>query len=174
MTEKRKFLALFEDIDPAADSMDALQRLGVDRDEIEVISGSPIKPEMLGRPHPPSNVPKFALGGAVAGLILGLFLAFVTPRLYVLYVGGKPLSPGAPSTVVLFEMIMLLMLISTFLGVFLESMFPSYDKKEYVSEISDGDIAILIDIDEQKQNELETAMKNAGAKIVREAERTQP
>jgi len=174
MTDKLKILALFEDIDPAAHSMDALDELGIKQKNVEVISGSPIKPEMLGRPHPYSNVPKFALGGAIAGAVLGIFLAFVTPRLYVIIVGGKPISPGAPSIVVIFEMIMLLMLIATFLGVFLESTFPSYEKKEYVPELSDGDIAIVVEIDPDKHTALETAMKNAGAKLVRIAERQQP
>lgn len=174
MTDKLKILALFEDIDPAAHSMDALHDLGVEHDEIEVISGSPVKPEMFARPHPHSNVPRFAFVGAVFGALVGVFLAFVTPRLYKIYVGGKPLSPGAPSIVVIFEMIMLLMLIFTFLGVFIESFLPSYEEKEYVPEISDGDIAILVDIDAEKQSELETAMKNAGAKMVRIAERQQP
>ena len=174
MTDRLKILALFEDIDPAADSMDALHDLGVSQEEIEVISGSPIKPEMLGRPHPHSRVPQFALGGAVLGAFVGALLAFVTPRLYKVYVGGKPLSPGAPSVVVIFEMIMLLMLIATFLGVFLESVFPSYEKKEYVPEISAGDIAVVIDIAPDKQAALEAAMKKAGAKMVRVAERQQP
>ena len=174
MTEKLRILALFEDIDPAANSMDALHELGFSDDEIEVISGSPIKPEMLGRHHPHSNVPRFAFGGAIFGALLGGFLAFVTPRMYPIIVGGKPLSPGAPSTVVIFELLMLLMLISTFIGVFLESTFPDYTKKEYVPEISDGDIAVLVDIEPERQSVLENAMKNAGAKMVRVAERQQP
>jgi len=173
MTEKLKILALFEDIDPAAHSMDALHDLGIGHEEVEVITGSPIKPEMMGRHHPHSKVPLFAFVGSVGGLFIGILLAFVTPRLYPLNVGGKGLSPGAPSIVVIFEMIMLFMLISTFLGVIFESMFPDYTKKEYHPEISDGHIAVLIDIEPDQQSALEDAMKNAGAKTVRVAERQQ-
>jgi hypothetical protein len=167
MTEKIKVLALFDDIEPAAKGTDALKILGIEDHDTEVITGSPINPEMLGRHHPHTNVPRWALAGSVSGLALGLFLAFVTPRLYRLNVGGKPISPGAPSIVVVFEMIMLLMLIFTFLGVFFESVYPSYEKKEYISEISDGDIAFIFEIEQEQISKFENSLLQAGAKIVR-------
>lgn len=173
MTEKLKILALFEEIDPAADSMDALHEMGIGHEDVDVISGSPIRPEMLGRHHPHSRVPLFAFGGSAFGMFIGILLAFLTPRLYPLNVGNKPLSPGAPSIVVMFEMTMLFMLIFTFLGVFLESMFPDYSKKEYLPELSDGDIALLVEIAPEQQIALEKAMKNSGAKLVRIAEKEQ-
>lgn len=173
MTEKIKMLALFDDIEPAAAGTDTLHNLGLSNHDFEVITGSPINPEMLGRHHAHTNVPRFALGGAIFGLFVGILLAFITPRLYKLNVGGKPLSPGAPSIVVLFEMIMLMMLIFTFLGVFLESVFPSYEKKEYVPEISDGDIAFIFDCSTEDQAEFEKALTEAGANKVRLIERQQ-
>jgi hypothetical protein len=66
-----------------------------------------------------------------------------TPLLYFVPVGGQPKVPVPPSVVVLFELTMLGLLISTFLGVFLDSTFPSYRPMEYVPEISDGKIAVL-------------------------------
>ncbi|MCB2179945.1 DUF3341 domain-containing protein [bacterium] len=174
MSEKIKLVALFEDIDKAAVGIDALEDLGLAENHIEVISGAPIQPGMLGRRHFHTRVPKFALGGSILGGFIGFFLAFVSPNLYKVYVGGKPLSPGAPSIVVMFEMIMLFMLISTFLGVFYESVFPDYRKKEYVSEISDGQIAMLFDCEPQEQSRFSQALSTAGAASVRVAERQQP
>lgn len=174
MSEKIKLLALFENVDLAADGVDVLQDNEISENDLQVITGAPINPAMLGRHHAHTNVPKIAFGGAVLGGLIGFFLAFVTPRLYKVYVGGKPLSPGAPSVVVLFEMIMLFMLIATFLGVFFESRFPSYEKKEYVPEISDGQIAFVFEVDPSKQTSIEQALQNAGAASVRIAERQQP
>lgn len=174
MAEKVKILALFDNIDPAAEGVDALEELGVAEGDLDVITGAPINPGMLGRHHYKSRVPKFAFGGAIFGALLGSFLAFVTPRLYKVYVGGKPLSPGAPSVVVLFEMIMLLMLIATFLGVFLESVFPSYEEKEYVPEISDGKIGFIFDCEPEDQIKFEQELTKAGAIFVGKAERQQP
>jgi len=173
MSEKTRLLALFKDIEPAAQGTDALHALGISDHDVEVVTGSPINPKMLGRHHPHTNVPRFALFGSIFGLFVGIFIAFVTPRLYRLNVGGKPISPGAPSIVVLFEMIMLLMLIFTFLGVFFESVFPSYEKKEYVPELSDGDIAFIFDCEVEKVTRFEEELKKAGANSVKVIERQQ-
>jgi hypothetical protein len=170
MSEKIKLLALYKDIETAASGTDTLENLGIHSDKIEVITGSPINPEMLGRHHAHTNVPKFALAGSIAGLGIGILLAFVTPRLYKLDVGGKPLSPGAPSVVVIFEMIMLLMLIFTFIGVFFESNYPSFKKKEYVPEISDGDIVFIFECSPDEQAAISKALSQDGADSVRQIE----
>lgn len=174
MSEQIKLLALFSEIDPAANAVEVLENLGIEHGALEVISGSPVNPTMFGRHHHVSKVPKYALGGSIFGALVGIFLSQITPKLYKVYVGGKPLAPGAPTVVVVFEMIMLFMLIATFLGVFLESVFPSFEKKEYVPEISDGDIAIVIDCSQDQQPEIENALSKVGAKLVRVAERQVP
>lgn len=171
MTDQIKLLAIFSEIDPTAHAIDALTDLGVDHGSLEVVTGAPVNPRMLGRHHHSSRVPKYALVGAIVGALVGIFLGKITPVLYKVYVGGKLLAPGAPMTVVLFEMIMLFMLIATFLGVFLESVLPSFEKKEYAPELSDGDIAIIIDCSADQRANIEKALTNAGAKMVQNAER---
>ena len=163
-------LALFPDLDPAAHAVEKLRELGIADDHVNVISGIPVTQAMLGRPHQWSNVPRLAMAGALGGLMLGIFLAFGTPNAYPLNVGGQPIVPGPPSVVVMFEMTMLGMLISTFLGVFLDSRFPSYEPKEYVPEISDGKIAILIECEPENEGEIQAAMTRIGAESVKHAE----
>lgn len=170
MSEKTMLLALFPDLDPAAHAVEKLRQLGVADDHVNVIAGIPVTEAMMGRPKHPSNVPRLALGGAIGGAFVGAFLAFVTPNMYPLNVGGQPIIPGPPSVVVIFEMTMLGMLISTFLGVFLDSRFPSYEPKEYVAEISDGKIALLIECQPDEEKEIEAAMTSLGAESVKHAE----
>ena len=170
MAEMKTFLALFEDIDPAADAVEMLHANGIHDDQINIISGIPVTEAMMGRPHQWTNVPRLALGGALAGFFIGLFLAIGTPILYPIHVGGQPVIPVPPSIVVVFEMTMLGMLVSTFLGVFLDSYFPSYKPKEYVPEISDGKIAILFSCPEAKETALRSAVIKLGAKSVETAE----
>lgn len=170
MTEKIRLLALYKDIEHAAIGTDTLHALGIEDNHVEVVTGSPINPEMLGRHHPHTNVPRFALVGSVTGLFVGILLAFITPRLYEHNVGGKPISPGAPSVVVMFEMIMLLMLIFTFIGVLFESNYPSFKKKEYVPEISDGDIGFLFEVSPDQEIKFESSLTQAGADSVRRIE----
>lgn len=170
MTDKNMLLAVFPDLDPAAHAVEKLRELGVTDAHMNVIAGIPVTEAMLGRPRQASNVPLLALGGAAGGMLVGAFLAFWTPASYPLNVGGQPLIPGPPSVVVIFEMTMLGMLISTFLGVFLDSRFPSYTPKEYVPEISDGKIAILIECEPDEETKIEAAMTKIGAESVRHAE----
>ena len=119
-------LALFEDIDPAADAIEKLHEMGVTDDRINVISGVPVMHKMLGRPHPWTNVSRLALGGAVAGFCFGLFLNYGTPLLYNVPVGGQYITPVPPGMILIFEMTMPFALLATFLGVFLDSYFPNY------------------------------------------------
>jgi len=170
MSEKTMLLALFPDLDPAAQAVEKLREIGVSDDHVNVIAGIPVTEAMMGRPKHPSNVPRLAMGGAVGGLLLGALLAFWTPNVYPLNVGGQAIIPGPPSVVVLFEMTMLGMLVSTFLGVFLDSRFPSYEPKEYVAEISDGKIALLIECGPAEEKQIEDAMNKLGAESVRHAE----
>jgi len=173
MTETKTLLALFEDIDPAAEAIEKLRGMGIHDDEMNIISGIPVTERMLGRPRQWSNVPRLALGGAAAGFLIGLLLAVGTPIAYSLRVGGQPLIPGAPSIVVAFELTMLGMLVSTFIGVFLDSYFPSYRPKEYVPEISDGKIGILFHCPTEKEEEFITAMTSLGVESIKPAEARQ-
>jgi len=170
MVETKTLLALFEDIDPAAEAIDRLRGMGISDDQMNIISGIPVTERMLGRPRQWTNVPRLAMGGAVAGLLIGLFLAFGTPSLYTVHVGGQPVFPGPPSVVVIFEMTMLGLLVSTFLGVFLDSYLPSYRPKEYVPEISDGKIAILFNCPVEAEPGFIEAMTKLGAQSVNPAE----
>ena len=170
MSETKTLLTLFEDIDPAVQALDRLRSMGINDEQINVISGIPLTERMLGRPRQWSNVPRLALGGSIAGFLLGCFLAFVTPALYPITVGGQGQFPGPPTVVVLFEMTMLGMLASTFIGVFLDSTFPSYRPKEYVPEISDGKIAILFNCPLENETAFINAMTSLGAQSTTTAE----
>jgi hypothetical protein len=169
MSEKNLLLAIFEDIDPAAHAVDQLRRIGIHDSHVTVISGTPITEAMLGRKPQWSNVTRFAMGGAFIGLCVGIFLAYGTPNLYPITVGGR-LIGVPPTIVVMFEMTMLLMLISTFIGVFLDSRFPNYTPAEYVPEISDGRIALLIECGAELEMAVESAMKAIGAESVKRAQ----
>lgn len=172
MADNISLLAVFPDLEPAADAIDKLRSLGLSDDEMNVISGVPVTEAMLGRPQKLTNVPRLALGGAIGGFLLGVFLIF-TPLLYFVPVGGQPQLPVPPAVVVLFELTMLGMLISTFVGVFLDSRFPSYRPMEYVPEISDGKIAVFFYCPQDKQENFTEAMTALGAEKVEVAEAQQ-
>lgn len=173
MAENISLLAIFSDLEPASEALERLRTLGVSDEAMNVISGIPVTEAMLGRPRQWTNVPRLALGGAVMGFLAGAFLAFGTPPMYPIFVGGQPLLPGPPSVVVIFELTMLGMLISTFLGVFLDSYFPSYRPMEYVAEISDGKIGILFSCPEENRAKVTQALTKLGAEKIEIAEAQQ-
>ena len=170
MTTNVSLLAVFPDLEPAADAIEQLRGLGVPDDQMNVISGVPVTEAMLGRPRQWTNVPRLALGGALAGLAIGAFLAFATPTQYPIQVGRQAFIPGPPSVVILFEMTMLGLLLSTFLGVFLDSYFPSYRPMHYVPEISDGKIGVFFSCPQENSEKITKAMTALGAEKVEAAE----
>jgi hypothetical protein len=165
-------LAVFPDLMPAADAIDKLRALGLSDDQMNVISGIPVTEAMLGRPSQWTNVPRLAGGGAVLGFLSAAFLVFVSPYLYPvpIQVGSQAAIPGPPTFVVLFELTMLGILLSTFLGVFLDSYFPNYRPMEYVKEVSDGKIAVFFICPGESCEKFTKAMTALGAEKVEVAE----
>ncbi len=175
MAETVDLLAVFPDLEPAADAIDQLHNLGISDDQMSVISGVPVTEPMLGRPHQSTNVPRIAFGGAALGFLAGAFLAFGAPYMYAypIQVGSQAYVPGPPSFVLLFELTMLGMLLSTFLGVFLDSSFPNYRRLQYVPEISDGKIAVFFTCPVESREKYTKTMTALGAEKVEVAEAIQ-
>ena len=165
-------LAVFSDLGPASDAIEHLRSLGVHDDCMNVISGIPVTEAMLGRPSQWTNVPRIALGGAILGMCGGIFLTYVVPFLYPypIRVSSQGFIPGPPTVVVLFELTMLGMLLSTFLGVFLDSFFPNYRPMKYVPEVSDGKICVLVECSHVEEKKIIDALKKSGAESVKPAE----
>ena len=166
-------LALFEDLDPAANAIEKLHELGVTDEKINVISGVPVAHKILGRPHPHTNVSRLSLGGAIAGFAFGFFLNYITPYMYTVPVGGQYITPIPPGMILLFEMTMLFALLATFLGVFLDSYFPNYRPMEYVGEISDGKIGVFFKVPEGDQKKFTDALGALGAESIKPVEAQQ-
>ncbi len=175
MSDTTLLLAVFEEIDPAANAVEKLHEMNIADDDINIISGVPIAHKMLGRPHPWTNVSKLSLGGAFVGFCVGLFLNFGTPYLYAdtVSVGGQYVTPVPPGLIIMFEMTMLFAMLSAFLGVLLDSSFPNYRPLEYVAEVSDGKIAIFFRCPNGENKKFVDALTKLGATSVKPTEAQQ-
>ncbi len=173
MAEPIMLLALFDDIDPASTGIKQLHEMGIADYDMNVISGVPFPGRVLGRPSAISHVSKIGLAGAGLGFLLGLFLIYGTPYLFPLLVGGQPIYPVPMGLIVTFEMTMLGLMGFSFLGMFVDSGFPSYTPKDYVPEISNGKIAVLFKCPRSDQQRFTEAMKKLGADSVQPAEARQ-
>ncbi len=172
MADELVHMALFkeDDIDAAAEAVDRLRSLGVKDEEISVISGVPFSEKILGRPMPWTNIPLIGLSGAVLGILLSLALNIGTPLLYPIQSGGMPLIPIPPTIVLTFELGMLGLMISTFLGVLVETLAPSYGPKGSHRAISDGKIGVLFTIHANLDQQVHSQMTQLGAEMVHHSE----
>jgi hypothetical protein len=163
-------LAMFEDLEPAATGVDKLQQLGVTDENVNIISGIPVKHTILGRPSAITYVSRIGLFGAILGTALGIFLIYGIPYLYPLLVGGQPIFPVPQGFIITFEMTMLGLMGFSFIGMFVDSGFPSYTPKQYTPEISNGKIAVLFSCPTDEQQKFIDALKEAGAESIEPVE----
>lgn len=166
-------LALFKEdqVDHAAEAISRLRQIGVADKDITVISGIPYSERILGRPLSWTTIGRIGLGGAVVGFLVGMALAFGTTALYPVRVAAMPIIWAIPtSIVVIFEVTMLGLLISTFIGVFIETISPSYGPKGYHPKISDGHIGILFAGPAELDPGVHSALDELGAEMVNDVE----
>ena len=162
MAEATTLLAMFEDIEPASEGIEKLQQMGVSDDDMNVISGIPVKNTILGRPSAITYVSRIGLFGAILGMFLGIFFIYGIPYLYPLLVGGQPIFPVPQGLIITFEMTMLGLMGFSFIGMFVDSGFPSYTPKEYTPEVSDGKIALLFSCPADEQEKFVRCTKRGG------------
>ena len=173
MSDSTVLLAVFEDIEPVTHAIDKLHELGVQDHQMNVISGIPFPGRVLGRPSALTNVSRIALLGALLGMSFGLFLIYGTPALYPLHVGGQPVFPIPMGFIITFEMTMLGLMGLAFIGMFVDSGFPTYTPMEYVPEISDGKIAVLFSCPITDQEKFVDVLTKVGAESVAPVEARQ-
>lgn len=173
-TTIRMILFKEDQVNQASEAIEALHHQGIADKDISIISGVPFSEKILGRPMSWTRVPQIAIAGAIVGFIVASLLNFFVPNLYKLHVGGMPLTPIPTSIVVTFELTMLGLLISTFLGVFVEMISPSYGPKGYHPKISDGYIGILYRCPAHIDEEACMELQDLGAEIVDPSEVKQP
>jgi hypothetical protein len=165
-------LALFNEnqVNEAAEAIAQLHSLGIGDEDISVISGIPLSDRVLGRPMTWTRVPIIAGVGALAGFVVAVLLVFGTQYFYPIRVGIMPSTPIPTSIVVIFELTMLGLLLSTFLGVFIEMISPTYGPAGYDVRVTDGHIGILFSSPTDIDNEVHSRLSELGAELVHRAE----
>lgn len=165
-------LALFNEdqIDETSEAIAKLHEMGVPNDEISVISGVPLSERILGRPMSWTRVPYIAGAGAVVGFLAAATLVFGTQVFYPIRAGAMPNAPIPTSIVVLFELTMLGLLLSTLLGVVIEMISPSFGPAGYDESITHGKIGILFSSPTGKDSEIHAHLEHLGAKLIHRAE----
>jgi hypothetical protein len=163
-------MALFDESTDTAEVIDELHNLGIPDDKIVVITGVPYPEGALGRHREWLTLPYIVMAGAVAGMLVGLFLAVITPHLYRLDVGGHPPVGFPPAAVIIFIFTMMAIIISTFLGVLWEMNFPRFGPAPYHKLVTDGHLAVILDIPTIFEDKVRQALESHHAHHVGEPE----
>jgi hypothetical protein len=171
MTETITLMGLFSDSTETADAIDDLYRLGIPEDDIVVMTGVPYPEQALGRAREWLRLPYIVLAGALAGLLFGIFLSVITPLLYPLSVGGRPLVAGPPAAVIIYVFTMMATIVSTFLGVIWEMGFPSFALKYYDKLVTSGYLAVLLECLESQEDDVMAIMETHGGRHVHRPEK---
>jgi hypothetical protein len=172
MDAENVYMALYKEdqVDMAADGIAFLKSVGITDRDISVISGVPYSDKMLGRPMSWTRVPLIAISGAVVGFILAMLLNIATVMQYPIQVGGQALFAIPTSIVVAFEITMLGLLISTFLGVVLEMMSPSFGPKTYHPGVTDGEICVMFGCPGECEQKVFEGLRMMGASVMHSSE----
>ncbi len=171
MADNEKLMAIFQEATKTAEAIDSLCDIGVAEDGIVVMSGVPYPERALGRHVEWLRLPYIVLAGALGGLLLGLFLAVITPHLYRLDVGGHPPVGFPPTAIIIFVFTMMATIVSTFLGVLWEMNFPEFGAKYYHEMVTDGYLAVLVEYTPDNEENVRQILIQHGAQQVQPAER---
>ena len=162
-------LGLFAEIDQAADALRRLkQERGRGTEDLMVLSSVPFPEGVLEADRTPIRLPLITVIFAVVGILFGIALAAGTAQLYLIRVGGKPISPIPPTAIIAYEMMMLSALSAAFFAALFEMRLPSWRSKVYDPRISEGMIGIAAHCATAEQaTQAEEFCRAAGAADVR-------
>ena len=170
MQAEVNLIALFNDITPIPDVLDQLRSHGVAETDMSLLTNLPYPAQVLGRPMVWERLPLISLSGAFVGFLIGIFLNAGTPLLYPIHVGGQPLIPIPPTLVLTYELTMMGLIVSTFLGVLWESTFPSHGPRRYDPRVSDGQIGIVFQCSQQEEAGIRSMLEELGVDQIIEPE----
>lgn len=171
MTETIKLLGLFRESTDTADAIDDLYSLGISEDSIVVMTGVPYPQQALGRSREWLQLPYIVMAGAFTGFLFGVFLSVITPLLYPLNVGGRPLVAGPPAIIIIYVFTMMATIVSTFLGVIWEMGFPTFAQKYYNKLVTSGYLGVLLDCGENQVDEVTAILEAHGGQHVHQPEK---
>ena len=171
MAETQALMGIFQDIDRVVLALDRLRELGIAEGDLQVLSSRPYSPAILGRPTPKTRLPLIIVGGAILGFLVGVFLAYGSPNLYIIHVGDQAVVPGPPTAIVLYELTMIGIVLGTFVGMLWQSGFLFRDPQYHELALADGRIGVLVRCQPEQKDAVRAALEAEGAERVSEPER---
>lgn len=160
-------LGLFDDVEPATESLKRLHDLGLSERAVTLLSAMPLPESWPGPAWIRQRGAPFAVLGAILGIGLGLVLTAGLYLLYQINTGLQPLIPIPTSGIIIFELTMLGIMATTFVGFLIINRMPAFSRPTYDVRVTEGKIGVLARVGDSLAGAVENALQSAGANEVK-------
>ena len=164
---------LFPDANSARRALTALRAarssLHLSPKAIVIMSSEPLDEEGFGWEEERTLMPWLAPLGALVGAGVGYALSAFTQRSYPLPTGGMPIVAMWPTGIIMYELMMLGVILTTIVAFVIATGLPNYKKRLYDPEVTNGKILVgVADPDRDCSGEIEQRLQREGAEQVKE------
>jgi hypothetical protein len=164
MSDSRKILAIYSYMDLLIDTIKELRSKGFE--DIRAFSPVPSHEieDALDRGYEPSKVKYFTLCGAILGACVGAAFTVLTSLDWPIVTSAKPIVSVPPYMIIIFECMILIGGLSTFLGLIINSRLrKNVDPIHYDERFSNDKFGILVTVDSADFEEVEHILRDFGS-----------
>lgn len=159
----QSLLGLYTEASYAAEAGEALEKAGFSREEYDFLTDTPYPEGAFGERHSSHKLYVWPFVGALIGLTVAVLLTTGTQISYPLVTGGKPILSIPPMAIITYEGTMLGAILFTVIGIIFESRLPRIKTGIYDDRITEGHIGVTVDCEDDKANDVEQMLTQAGA-----------
>ena len=164
MSNSRKILAIYSYMDLLIDTIKELRSKGFE--DIRAFSPVPSHEieDALDRGYEPSKVKYFTLCGAILGACVGAAFTVLTSLDWPIVTSAKPIVSVPPYMIIIFECMILIGGLSTFLGLIINSRLrKNVDPIHYDERFSNDKFGILVTVDSADFEQVEHILRDFGS-----------
>jgi len=164
MSENKKILAIYSYMDLLIDTIKELRGKGFE--DIRAFSPVPSHEieDALDRGYEPSKVKYFTFCGAILGACVGAAFTVLTSLDWPIVTSAKPIVSVPPYMIIIFECMILIGGLSTFLGLIINSRLrKNVDPIHYDERFSNDKFGILVTVENSDFEEVEHILRNFGS-----------
>ena len=162
---------LYPDAGSATVAVRRLVGEGISESSLELLSAEPIEDPSILPGRKKSRMGWLAALGGLLGGIGGSLLVAGTQRAYPLPTGKMPIVSAWANSVVVYELIMLGVVLTTILVLLLTAGLPDRKAQLYDPAVSDGKVLVaVLNPTEEDRPRIEALLQDAGSEVVKKLE----
>lgn len=147
----RAVYALYSDGESAQQAVNGLRAAGVNDNDIEILSDQPMEHFEFGQRDSRTLMWWIACGGGLVGMAIGTSLTFGGQRAWPIVTGGMPISPWWTNLIIIFELTMLVAILSSVVTLLVSGgLLTKHKKRLYDPEVTRGKILVGVEDPDDK------------------------